>query len=75
MMCYRDRSFCNQLECANTICTLRFTAKDKKKSEEAGLPISFVDYKDDEVYCIGYKNPDEEENSYDNRNNTTDTKQ
>jgi hypothetical protein len=54
---------------------LRFTAKDKKKSEEAGLPISFVDYKDDEVYCIGYENPDEEENSYDNRNNTADTKQ
>ncbi len=39
MLCYKDRTFCEFLECRNTDCDRRLTPEIYKKAEELGLPI------------------------------------
>ena len=53
MICYRDRSYCNEIKCQNTDCSRRVTVKIMLGATEANLPIRYAAFRDTEL-CVGF---------------------
>lgn len=46
MICYRDRSYCeNQDECKTQECSRRLTDSEKERAKKLGLPVAWTPYK------------------------------
>ena len=47
MICYRDRSYCeNQDECKTQECSRRLTDSEKERAKKLGLPVAWTPYRE-----------------------------
>jgi len=52
MLTYKDRSFCNMLECNDDGCDRKLTEEDIDKAKQLGLMIAFSEFW---RHCITYE--------------------
>lgn len=57
MIVYKDRSYCSQMECANSMCHRWLAPEDRKRAAEVRLPLALANYRTNE--CGFVKSPEE----------------